>query len=79
MTKNNKKHIQNSAEDRMIHSIVSVTVNTTKIMISIKYGISSKMQKLFNYSKGRHYTVKNFHIVKFCQIKDFYKNFQNFS
>ena len=26
------------------------------------------------YSKDRHYTVKNFQIVKFCQIVALYKN-----
>ena len=33
--------------------------------------------KCKNYSKGRHFTVKNFHMVKFCQIVALYKNSEN--
>ena len=34
-------------------------------IISKRSGLPCKMQKIF---KGSHYTVKNFHMVKYCQI-----------
>ena len=33
--------------------------------------------KCEKYSKSRNYTVKNFHMVKFCQIEEIYRKFEN--
>ena len=34
--------------------------------------------KCDKYTKGRNYTVKKIHIVKFCQIVELYKNFEKY-
>ena len=63
---------QNSPKDRMTHFNISYAEKRLRDKRKVDFPV-----KCEKYSKSRNYTVKNFHMVKFCQIEEIYRKFEN--
>ena len=71
-----KFFFKKSSKDRITHFNISVAVKRSAEINRKKWYSLIKCEK---YSKSRCYIVKNFHMVKFCQIEETYRNFENLS
>ena len=48
--------------------------NEVEVILGKKNGLSCKIRKIV---EGRYCAVKNFHMIKFCQIVELHKSIQN--